>query len=487
MARSRPHTDLDPGAGAVARHGDHLERLLTAAPSWLGSAIVHAIILLVLCQVPWTVPSRPARNTLVSLKPELPEQRLLEREEMVPPPAVPMPEPAGDTLTHAEVDPASADIDFNQPDDVDIPGLSLLTPPNEYATVPQVPQIALGTRGVAIGPRLFSLRRLGRGTSGAGHGGKTDPAEPGRCWLARVQEADGHWDSRKWGANHNCDAAVTGLALFAFLGHGDSRRGCTYWPNVYKGLNWLEKNQRPDGSWPGNFYTNGICTMVMSEAYAMTSHLRWKLSAQKAVNYCCANQNPHGGWDYNGVNPKKVDTSVTGWVVMALKSARAAGLKVPPEAIERVEHWLNASLNPDGTTGYAHQPGGVGSSGGNTAALTAVATLCREFMGWGRHDHDIRRGLDVVAKHGVNINNLYHTYYGTLAMFQYGGKHWVNWRKQFREPLLTRQVRGRGPEFDGSWDTDVTYGKHGGRVYSTAMAVLCLEAEYLYLPMLKRK
>ena len=470
------------GDAVVIRRSSPMERMLTAAPSWLGSAILHAVILLVFCQIPWSMRSESPMNTTVSIKQEQP-QPLQQRDEPPPPPNVKMHEFTPDVPRVSDnvldEEPPSDD----PLDEPNVPGLSLAMTTVKDEQV-QIVKIAISDDGPPIGS-IFDNRPRGRGPGGDRTDRVREP-ESGRCWLARVQEADGRWDSRKWGANHNCDAAVTGLAVFVFLGHGDSTPRCKYWPNVYKALNWLEQNQRSDGSWPGNFYTQGICTMVMSEAWAMTGIPRWRISAQKAVNHCCANQNPHGGWDYNGVNPGKVDTSVTGWVVMALKSAAASNLEVPSEAIDRVKNWLDAAINPDGTTGYSHQPGGTGSSGGNTAALTAVATLCREFMDYGRHDQNIRRGIEHVQARGVNLGNLYHTYYGTLAMFQYGGEHWADWRRGFRAPLIARQVRGRGAEFDGSWDTDVTYGQHGGRVYSTAMAVLCLEAEYLYLPMLQR-
>jgi len=41
-------------------------------------------------------------------------------------------------------------------------------------------------------------------------------------WLAYHQEADGHWDSMKFGAAKKCDTAMTGLAELAFLGAGHS-------------------------------------------------------------------------------------------------------------------------------------------------------------------------------------------------------------------------------------------------------------------------
>jgi hypothetical protein len=41
-------------------------------------------------------------------------------------------------------------------------------------------------------------------------------------------------------------------------------------------------------------------------------------------------------------------------------------------------------------------------------------------------------------------------------------------------------------ELAGSWDPTTVWGGYGGRVYSTAMAALCLEVYYRYLPLYGR-
>jgi hypothetical protein len=42
-----------------------------------------------------------------------------------------------------------------------------------------------------------------------------------------------------------------------------------------------------------------------------------------------------------------------------------------------------------------------------------------------------------------------------------------------------------GPQV-GSWDPDNEWGGYGGRVYSTALAAMCLEVYYRYLPVVER-
>ena len=80
--------------------------------------------------------------------------------------------------------------------------------------------------------------------------------------------------------------------------------------------------------------------------------------------------------------------------------------------------------------------------------------------------------------------NLYYWYYGTLAMFQYGGDRWQTWNESLRDLLVADQIR-TGP-MAGTWDPKGDeWGLHGGRMYSTAMATMCLEVYYRYLPLYK--
>jgi hypothetical protein len=76
---------------------------------------------------------------------------------------------------------------------------------------------------------------------------------------------------------------------------------------------------------------------------------------------------------------------------------------------------------------------------------------------------------------------MYYWYYGTLALFQHGGDPWRRWNGFIRDMLCRKQRRDR--HANGSWDPDDRwFGPVGGRVYSTTMAILCLEVYYRYLP-----
>ena len=68
----------------------------------------------------------------------------------------------------------------------------------------------------------------------------------------------------------------------------------------------------------------------------MTQDRELREPAQKAIDFIVKSQDPRrGGWRYQPQDGS--DTSVTGWQLMALKSAQMAGLEVPEETLRKVE------------------------------------------------------------------------------------------------------------------------------------------------------
>jgi hypothetical protein len=136
--------------------------------------------------------------------------------------------------------------------------------------------------------------------------------------------------------------------------------------------------------------------------------------------------------------------------------------------------------------------------------MTAVAMVCRQFMGMPSNDQLLVRSSDWLVRDlpswqgaadaPADVNRgdagFYYWYYGTLSMFQMGGDKWTKWNEALKPTLINNQCRGplplgSGPEDkDGSWDPNGSYiDKYGGRVYTTAVGALCLEVYYRYLPM----
>ena len=72
----------------------------------------------------------------------------------------------------------------------------------------------------------------------------------------------------------------------------------------------------------------------------------------------------------------------------------------------------------------------------------------------------------------------YAWYYGTYALYQVGGARWTAWEKALQEAVVKTQ-RAEG-NLLGSWDPEGVWGQDGGRVYSTAILALTLQAYYRY-------
>jgi hypothetical protein len=82
--------------------------------------------------------------------------------------------------------------------------------------------------------------------------------------------------------------------------------------------------------------------------------------------------------------------------------------------------------------------------------------------------------------------NLYYWYYATLALHHHRASDeaaaaaWQTWNGALTDVLLDTQIDS-GPDA-GSWSPDTNWGGYGGRVYSTALAAMCLEVYYRYAP-----
>jgi hypothetical protein len=187
---------------------------------------------------------------------------------------------------------------------------------------------------------------------------------------------------------------------------------------------------------------------------------------------------------------------VTGWAVMCLKSAKIAGLKVDGVGFQGATTWIEQMTDP-GTAKIGYHQKGY-SPWGNTLPMTSVGMVCRQFMGVPSNEALLVRQADVLLTavpkwEAVNTprsspQDPYYWYYGTLAMFQMGGRHWQLWNEALKPALLVNQCKG-GPldgskqDKDGSWDATMGWGPTGGRVYHTAINALSLEVYYRYLPM----
>ncbi len=133
------------------------------------------------------------------------------------------------------------------------------------------------------------------------------------------------------------DTALTALALLAYLGAGDTHVQGRYAETVDRGLTYLIGQQKPDGDLRGDsvvvgMYCHAMATLALCEGYALTGDARLRDPAARAVGFLVRSRARDGlAWRYSPGEPVG-DTSILGWVVMGLKSAKEVGIPIPGEA-----------------------------------------------------------------------------------------------------------------------------------------------------------
>jgi hypothetical protein len=115
--------------------------------------------------------------------------------------------------------------------------------------------------------------------------------------------------------------------------------------------------------------------------------------------------------------------------------------------------------------------------------MTAEALFCQQMLGYPQDSASNTESVAYLMRNTPRLSDLnyYYWYYGTLAMYQNGGRAWQDWNSVVREVLIGEQIKsGR---LAGSWDPNDEWGRYGGRLYSTALATLTLEVYYRFLPL----
>jgi len=365
------------------------------------------------------------------------------------------------------------------------------------------------------------------------NGGDVDTesaVERALAWLARAQGIDGGWHAAEHGAGrvpsaannrthseyrHNAglkaNTAMTGLALLAFLGAGHTHIDGQYKEVVTRGLLYLKDQQLPSGDLSGRdqvgreptvrfarMYSHGMAALALTEAYGMTGDPVLLPTVQSACKYTLGAMNPRtGGWRYEFPTDDPGDMSQFGWQAMLLKSsANHQAISLAPQTRMVMQRFLDSvSTGRHGGLGiYRPKAGQMAASEQATPAMTAELLATRLLLSFPITPLAAEEGQRMILKNlpGQSEENLYYWYYATLAMYQLRGDGelnsqsqlaWNQWNDSLKQQLCSTQVP-RGQE-EGSWNPSCLWGGYGGRVYSTAVACMCLEVYYRYLPMYK--
>jgi hypothetical protein len=422
------------------------------------------------------------------------------RDAAPPPPLVPTERPADTSLAGPPADHVPLlDVPAEPAADGASPVADTAERPTgaREADTEQPPHLLPATYADRVGERRAAAA-LDRGGSEA----TEEAVRAALRWLVAAQSEDGRWDAARHGAGvertatgqhrpgvgGRTDHGVTGLALLALLGAGNTHRDGPHAAAVDRGIRFLAGRQRADGSLAGDaeffaaLYCHGMATIAVTECLAMTGDQALRPAVDRAVAHTLAMQHPHtGGWRYAAGD--RGDTSQCGWQVMVLATARNAGL-VGFEAAEALARGFLGTVASGAAGGLAsYRPGERPS-----VAMTAEALYCRLVLGAGPGDPATAEALAMIASAPPSADsaNAYACYYATLASFHAGGPQWERWNARLQAAVLPAQRRDGGP-LDGSWDPDPVWGHHGGRVYSTALSAMTLEVYYRHAPLHRQR
>jgi len=301
-------------------------------------------------------------------------------------------------------------------------------------------------------------------------------------YLASTQSDDGSWEGGRFGKN----VAITSLACLAFMGDGNTASRGPYSDHIMRGLRFVLDSTKENGlitaeANNGPMYGHGFATLFLGEIYGMTGggadtaiSTQIHESLVKAVRLIEQTQNDEGGWRYNPV-PYDADVSVTICQIMALRSARNAGIEVSSETIDRAVEYVRQTQNPDG--GFRYQ-----TSAGSSAWPRSAAGVASLYYAGIYSDDSIDRGLEYLmgtalpgATTPSRSHYFYGQYYAVQTMFLAGDDYWDTWWPAIRKELIETQLD------DGAWED-----RSAGKVYGTSMSLIILQMPKRYLPIFQK-
>lgn len=344
-----------------------------------------------------------------------------------------------------------------------------------------------------------------------------DRCGPKHCWAPE-------------GDHDDFDTGLTGLAVLAFLraGHvpGTSKEIVDPLTNtpfkpaevVTRGLEWLRKHQSTSGEFAAGsrsfVYDEALAELAMSEACGLTKDPHWQASAQHGADALVRAQrtNPAGkgawGWHYaplESVPPEQAsasDTSATGWCVVALSTAQSAGIQVEKTAFQGALDFADFVCCKDGLVGYVNaDTAGQAVMGPHdefkyhAGTMSALGILIRLDSGTAATNsffdlaaREILKDMPAAGADTLSID-YYSWFQGSSALNRLDEmqpkkartaktpkKYAEAWNHALAETVAALQDHTADRCSQGGWVVSDRWSHSGGPVYSTAMALLALEA-----------
>lgn len=311
---------------------------------------------------------------------------------------------------------------------------------------------------------------------------KVDPAvESALEFLQRMQKPDGSFED-SFGETPGIPALV-GMAI---LSKGHLPTEGPYATTLNLCVDYILANQTEEGLFEkgnagsGPMYAHNIATLFLSEVSGMVDNERQRRitpALGKALALILRAQ-----------AVKKDERNAGGWRYHP--GSRDSDTSCSGWALTSLRSAkLNGAVIPDEAISNAvlylhrHQDEKTGTFGytdtsGHAITLTGMGLLCLELCGEHGSDRTKRAG-DWLLRNFRELPDAKHEFYGNYynaqGMFQIGGRHWQEYADWMYAHYLPKQSK------DGGWENS-----EAGRVYGTAMMVLAFTVPWRQLPIYQR-
>lgn len=464
------------------------------------ATIIPALIVTVLMVVT-AVSSRPREEFPIDVgrpSEDTPIEPMDDPPEELPPEQTPPPEDVPEITVDTDLPPSRFE-DLMPPQPIQ-PAEQVSAKPAPEDTVQNIKSVIVMS-GI---PRSRTPGQRGRLTDGGvNNGDPTTEAVVMKAlrWLKKTQKTDGSWAGNP--------VSNTGLAVLAYLAHGETPGRGEFGQTVELALDYLINAQTGEGDEvrfrgaDGNEYAFLIATYALGEAYGMTQNPNAKIAALKGLERIVRNQSPTGGWDYKlNKTSTRDDMSFAGWALQALKAGKMAGLHPEglDECIKRAMKCLAQRNFRGGGFGY--------TAGGGPTGLTATGCLAMQLLGFGERP-EVKSALDYMrawrpafdkdkmAAKAPGACPQYYCYYAAQCKYQAGMKQgatpadlqaWQAWNAEMKslypKAIITPEETVEGPDGKpkaiGYWKNADAHGS--GDTMATCLCALQLMVYYRYLP-----
>ena len=319
-------------------------------------------------------------------------------------------------------------------------------------------------------------------------------------FLLKMQETDGSFSDPKSRNAAQNDYAMTALGILALasVGHQPSDLGKAG-SALNRALNFILRRDPRRGGYEyfgadkSRMYGHGITTLCLTEMMGMSvsrmQEARLRTVSQKAINMILRSQmvpknnpNHQGGWRYTP-NARDSDLSITVWQLMALRSAKNAGLDVPKRAIDAAVLYLKRSyFSPRDARGRpTNMRSGCAYMPGQPPEFSTAAAGLLSLQVCGEYDApEVLGSVAWLTRQKIVPREMQWFYYGIYYYSQ--GMRKRNKAVAEKAKKVTEDVLLKLQQIDGSWVGMSGMEQGAGRIYCTALSVLSLSVQYRYLP-----